>query len=380
MNYGILIIVVVIVVVIGLLVKKCLDLNSILKITETDFKNLELRSGLEYSTIKELNDDTRNRIRDLRNVIKNSNDNTITFELLEENCNNIDVITDDLSLPNNSVSNFYDDIVFMINNFIPNDKCNFEFNDNKETMIIYDKYKLINPIKNIILKSLENGTKDKIKIDIDVANKSLKKIDYKIKIENVNLIKKTSAKTLDKIFATKCVSKNMDPSILMIRENLLRIDSIVEFVKVNGKINMIITVELEKAKKDRKYVRALIVDDNEYFAKMHKEILEELNVKSDMVYSAEDCVNKIKSNYEDYDIIFTDNQMPGMNGPELFEELKELEGFELPVVIITGDSGEEHYFIDICGFNDYIIKPLNKNKAKKVISKFLNKFRLENKN
>lgn len=371
MNYGILIVVVVIVVVIGLLVKECLDSKRKTKITEEDFRNLELRSVLEYSIIKNLIDDTRNKIRDLRSITNDSKDNVLIFEMLEENCNNIEVVTDDLSLPKDFISNFYDDIIFMINNFIPNNKCDICFNDNKDTMIVYDKYKLISSIKHIILKSLENGIKNKIKIKIDVINKSLKKINYKIKLENVNLIKKSSIKSLDKIFETKCISKNLDSSLLIIRENLLRMDSVVEFIKDHDRIDMIITVELQKAKKERKNINALIVDDNEYIAKMHKEILEELNVKSDIVYNAEDCINKIKNDYENYDIIFTDNQMPNMNGPELFEELKEIEGFDLPVVIITGDSGEDHYFKNVCGFNDYIVKPLTKKAAKKVIKKCL---------
>ena len=133
---------------------------------------------------------------------------------------------------------------------------------------------------------------------------------------------------------------------------------------------MVIDVPVFKQKEAREVPRALIVDDSKHTAIMNQDVLKKLGIDADVVFSPEECLEKMKTSMDDYDIIFTDNQMPNMCGPELYRELKSLNQFNLPVVIVTGDTGEEHYFKEVCGFDEYIEKPLDKKKAKKVINKY----------
>ena len=61
------------------------------------------------------------------------------------------------------------------------------------------------------------------------------------------------------------------------------------------------------------------------------------------------------------DIIFLDENMPGMSGIETLKKIKSLQ-MNIPIVMIT-KSEEEHIMEDAIGSNiaDYLIKPVNPN-------------------
>ena len=66
--------------------------------------------------------------------------------------------------------------------------------------------------------------------------------------------------------------------------------------------------------------------------------------------------------------------MPGMNGVETFNKLKEQDGFDTPVVVLTADvvdNAKEKFMKE--GFVDYISKPIDKEYLKKVIEKLFDK-------
>lgn len=238
--------------------------------------------------------------------------------------------------------------------------------------LIIDELKLLSALKLIIKKSQEKGIKDKIKISIKMLEKINCNIKLRINLENIKLSNQ-NIDILNKIFKQHTIDYIEDPDILLIRTNLFCLKSNIELKEKKKIISMFIDIPASKQKEERLIPRALIVDDSKHTAVMHQDILKELGIDADVVFSGEECLEKMKNNMDEYDIIFTDNQMPNMCGPELFRELKSLNQFNLPVVIITGDAGEEFYFKEQCGFNEYIVKPLDKNKAKKVIDQFLKK-------
>ena len=91
----------------------------------------------------------------------------------------------------------------------------------------------------------------------------------------------------------------------------------------------------------------------------------------DIVRSSEDIIDKIKHGYK-CDIIFTNNiYKKGPKGPEMLSKLRDIEGFNIPVVIHTISDNERYYFIDVCGFDEYVVKPLSQEKIKPILDKFL---------
>ena len=97
-----------------------------------------------------------------------------------------------------------------------------------------------------------------------------------------------------------------------------------------------------------------------------KRVLKSLGFEVDVVRNKEDVINKIKLQ-NDYDIIFSNNVYPDGSGPDCLKELKQIEGFSIPVVIHTITKDAREYFIDTIGFDEYIVKPLNKMKVKKAL-------------
>lgn len=80
-------------------------------------------------------------------------------------------------------------------------------------------------------------------------------------------------------------------------------------------------------------VRVLVVDDDEVIGTLFKEVLEE---RGHGVVTAEDSSEGLKLvKKQEFDIVFLDLKMPGMDGAELFCQIKTIKS-ELPVAIITG--------------------------------------------
>ena len=83
------------------------------------------------------------------------------------------------------------------------------------------------------------------------------------------------------------------------------------------------------------------------------------------------CLEKIKSG-EVYDIILLDDMMPKMSGVETLKKLREIPGFNIPVVAMTANaiSGMREKYIED-GFNDYLAKPIEKEQLIHVLNNIL---------
>lgn len=92
------------------------------------------------------------------------------------------------------------------------------------------------------------------------------------------------------------------------------------------------------------------------------------------VVSGLDAVEKCKT--QAFDLVFLDENMPGMNGLEALSQIKQLKP-NLPVVMITKNE-EEHIMEEAIGAKiaDYLIKPINPNQILLSIKKILDNKRL----
>ena len=119
--------------------------------------------------------------------------------------------------------------------------------------------------------------------------------------------------------------------------------------------------------------KVLIVDDNKLNVKVARRVTAALNIKKvDECYNGSECLNMVASN-NDYDIILMDIMMPVMNGEEALKKLKEIDGFNTPVIALTADavSGSKEKYIKE-GFADYLAKPFNKDSLKLKLDKIFN--------
>lgn len=119
--------------------------------------------------------------------------------------------------------------------------------------------------------------------------------------------------------------------------------------------------------------RVLIVDDNTLNIKVAAKLIGKYGMNIDTCESGFECIDKIKAG-EKYDIIFLDVMMPKMDGVETLKKLKDISDFDMPVVALTADAIDgmkEKYIND--GFDDYLSKPIVKDKLEKTLLRFLQK-------
>ena len=105
--------------------------------------------------------------------------------------------------------------------------------------------------------------------------------------------------------------------------------------------------------------RILWADDEIDLLKPHILFLKEKGFEIDTVNNGSDAVEMAQENR--YDIIFLDENMPGLTGLETLSKIKE-EDPSVPIIMIT-KSEEEHIMEEAIGgqISDYLIKPVNPN-------------------
>lgn len=116
--------------------------------------------------------------------------------------------------------------------------------------------------------------------------------------------------------------------------------------------------------------KALVGDYFAFSYENTKRVLESLGFDVTIALSGKEVVKRIK-NGEKYDIIFSNNIYRNGTGKECLSELKQIEGFNIPVVIHTITPNKRDYFVKAIGFDDYIVKPVTKEKVKPILKRLL---------
>lgn len=121
-------------------------------------------------------------------------------------------------------------------------------------------------------------------------------------------------------------------------------------------------------------INILWVDDEIDLLKPHILFLEKKNYKVTTCNNGTEAIDIIEDN--NYDIVFLDENMPGLTGLETLNEIKEKRN-NIPVVMIT--KSEEEYIMEEAIGNkiaDYLIKPVNPNQILLSLKKNLDHSRL----
>lgn len=128
--------------------------------------------------------------------------------------------------------------------------------------------------------------------------------------------------------------------------------------------------EIEIDYEAHKGKRILVVDDSKINIKVACQILKPYSFNVVSAESGYEALDIAKS--QTFDLILMDIMMPKMNGIEALRRLKEINGFNVPVIALTADAieGQDEKYIS-AGFNDYLSKPIDKYELNRVLNKFL---------
>lgn len=120
--------------------------------------------------------------------------------------------------------------------------------------------------------------------------------------------------------------------------------------------------------------RVLVVDDNEVNLKVADGLLNEFKVMTELVNSGKKCLETLADDPY-FDIIFMDHMMPGMDGIECFNKIREMEGDfykTVPIIALTANAvtGMQQKYME-AGFDGFLAKPIKMKDLEKILKDFL---------
>lgn len=111
--------------------------------------------------------------------------------------------------------------------------------------------------------------------------------------------------------------------------------------------------------------KALVGDYSPFSYANTKMVLESLGMK----VIIEETMNSVKDrilNGEQYDVIFTNNIYRNGTGSQLLKELKEIKGFNTPIIIHTISEESIQHFLNL-GFDGCLKKPIKQEETIQVL-------------
>jgi DNA-binding NtrC family response regulator len=129
---------------------------------------------------------------------------------------------------------------------------------------------------------------------------------------------------------------------------------------------------VDTLKQFTKNINILYVDDEQMIAEMAKEMLSIMGFSVSSVTDSRAALDIFTADPEQFDIVITDQTMPGYTGVELSEKLLALKP-DLPIILCTGYS--EMVSAEMAksiGVAEYLTKPVDFEKMKKLIVELVN--------
>ena len=132
------------------------------------------------------------------------------------------------------------------------------------------------------------------------------------------------------------------------------------------------TADLPEAFPNR---RILLVEDNEVNRKVATRLLAKLQLQVDIAVNGLEAVQKATETA--YDLILMDCQMPEMDGYEATRTLRQ-QGVQTPIIALTANAleGDREKCL-ACGMNDYLSKPIQADKLRQTLARWLSETPLQ---
>lgn len=291
-----------------------------------------------------------------------------------------------------SVPKFFKDIETLTKENITNKNVKFVLNIDPNTPceLYGDSGKIRQIIQNLLnnsIKFTKKGTitvnvktkKDKnnaklivsvIDTGVGIERKKLEhlfneKTDDNNYIEGMGLV--VSKKIIDLLKGEISVQSEVGQGTIF----TISIDQKIVDNKMIGKLDEFVIKKKKNNSFNAKGKKILVVDDNKLNLKVAEKLLKPYNVVIETLTNGEDTIKKIKQ-FNQYDLILLDQMMPEMDGTTTLKELKKLEGFRTPIIVLTADAivGKKEEYLK-AGFNDYLSKPINNDELYRILKKYL---------
>lgn len=349
----------------------------------------------------------------LNNIVNCSNDllNDNLGDNSKKTVNNIITTSEDLIQLTNSLSDvikiennmfklnnqeynlkeIFDEIVLLANNRIDNNiQFKYEYDNNIPPVLYGDANRIKQIMLNILINSIKYTYSGYIKYNINCEIND-DRCCLNIVIEDTGTGIKEEE--IDELFTKFDDGENTNAK--GIRLGIPVTKKIVEFM--DGKIQLqsksgvgskfeisfeqeIVPKKLEDIKPIKEDTisfvgngnKVLIIDDNNEVLEQILSITKDCNLTIETDNSGINCIDKILDGNK-YELMFIDTDMNGMDGVQTLKNLKNIIGFNIPVVALI-ESDEKDNFNKYLeeGFSEYLVKPINKNNLYELLIKYLN--------
>ena len=259
-------------------------------------------------------------------------------------------------------------------------KLNVNLDSNLPVILFGDSRRITRALNEIINNSIKHT--DEGIIDINVRGE---KIDNNVKliVEVVD-----SGSGIDETKLNSIISNDSNKGIGSVKNLMELLDGKLEIESKVGEYTKVTISFIQKIVEDNKVrelmnnnkkaeefslkgKKVLIVDDNKLNLKVTSRLLTSYDLDITLLESGKECIDLINEQ-NNFDLILMDQMMPGLDGTETMNKLKEIKDFNTPVVVLTADAmeGQKEKYLNN-GFDDYISKPIDKSELSRVLKKFL---------
>ena len=126
---------------------------------------------------------------------------------------------------------------------------------------------------------------------------------------------------------------------------------------------------------DMSYAKVLIVDDFQTNLDVASGMMRKYKIQVDCLTNGVDSISRIKQGEPEYDAIFMDHMMPGMDGIETTKKIREIDteyARSVPIISLTANAiaGNETLFLRN-GFQEFLSKPIDIIKLDAVLKKWV---------
>ena len=384
--------------------------NPDIKLLSEVYKNKELVEQTyedNSNFIFEMTQEVRNPIFNISNIcneIKTEED----IKVIKEKINNLSNTVRQLDFIVNDVLNvstldvqkvkfvdnrynlktLYDDVIARVKSNI---KSDIEFRTNIPNNVPYlygDSIKIKQILYSLLMNSIKKTEKGFIEFKVDTINK------YDVCRVIFTIVDSGSGIAVDKLNEVLSVTGEFDQNDIKELENTeLNIKLCQKIIKVLGgnllikskvgtgtEVLLVIDQRIHIKKEETDLIKyensininrkVLLVSQDKDVSKNIKRKLIDNNINVSHLLSGLDAVDKIKSGKK-YDFIIVEDDMKEMSGYTTLKELKKLNKFNIPVIIMLKDNKlniKDEYIKD--GFKDYIIL----NKVNEELDRIINKY------
>ena len=127
--------------------------------------------------------------------------------------------------------------------------------------------------------------------------------------------------------------------------------------------NMDPIVDTKTKYSSNKELKILVGDYNRASVSNTTSVLESIGLNVTIANSGIEIIERIRNN-EKYDLIISNNiyNTGHCDGPETLMRLREIDNFNIPVIVLTVSDGKRDMFVNGYGFDEYMVKLLTQEK------------------